>query len=149
MAKLPPFYHGTVFPRRHYGATADPDGTDDKEWKRLMFEWYGLLPLDGDKWSTWAYCPHAVGLWKGQRRPAACRENKCKWPIRYPLWDHTRAWRNSDGRVVITAEPYGNPFDSAEDYTRMRSELRAIDAHVVFEGRSPYGASYLLAVLPL
>ena len=132
-------YFNTPVPRRYYGATAT-GGTDDRVWKRLMREWYGLTPCRGDAWETWARCPHHVG---SGRCPRNCRE----WESSHrPLWDHARAWRDLDGNVVITLEPWGDPFHEAEAYARLTAELDAHGIRVGFEGRSPYGASYLLAL---
>lgn len=133
--------------RPHYAASVS-GCTDDALWKRLMLEWYGLTPARGLAWLTWAWCPHRLA---GRR----CSGDRCTddggrprtWRDRFqPIWDHARAWRTADGELVLTLEPYGNPFDVAPEYAAMVAELDALGVVAGFEGRSPYGASYIVFV---
>jgi len=103
--------------RPHYAAVVT-GSTDDAVWKRLMREWYGLTPARGLNWYYWADCPHRI---VGMRCPSAFgpdhrvdKDYRCHrwhWDHNELLWDHARAWRNADGELVITLEPYGNPYD--------------------------------------
>ena len=78
-----------------------------------MKDWYGLIPLPGVRWWSAAQCPHRLV----RRR---CESGYCRW-VRdggwnWPLWDHARAWRNTDGALVISLEPWGSPFDIAGSF---------------------------------
>lgn len=141
-----PVYFNSPIPRRYFGATAT-GGTDQDEWKRLMREWYGLVPCRGYAWHDWAMCPHRVGNGR-------CPENCAEWRSKHmsgcrAVWDHERAWRDVNGLVVITLEPYGDPFmkEEAETVERLRALVDPMGIEVNFEGRSPYGASYMLALM--
>lgn len=127
---------------RHYGTASTGDDTTDKIWKQLMFEWYGLRPCQGEKWITWSYCPHRIGL--RERRPRNCHGN-CK--PHTDLWDHARAWRTDTDDCVITLEPYSDPFSSTNEYIKLAEPLKSMDIKVLFKGRSPYGASYMLMLV--
>lgn len=48
---------------------------------------------------------------------------------------------------MITLEPYGNPFDAVDIYGEMERNLADLGLITCFEGRSPYGASYILFVM--
>ncbi|MBS4103885.1 hypothetical protein [Tsukamurella paurometabola] len=127
--------------RRHYGAPAATGNTDDAVWKQLMDEWYGLKPVRGDNWLLWAACPHRL---IGKR----CRCGGLPWQTTYSdVWDHARAWRNGDGTLVITLEPWGNPFDQTAQFVDLERDLTELGITTAFEGRSPYGASYILFLI--
>ena len=125
--------------RRFYGATETGDGTNDRTWKKLMPDWYGLPPLRGDGWIWGARCPHQI---VGKRCPSDGMD--CGGRLLSRLWDHARAWRDSDGIKVVTLEPWGNPFTSGAEYEKLLDGLAEHGVRVAFEGRSPYGASYVL-----
>jgi hypothetical protein len=130
-----------------YAATVT-GGTDERMWKRLMKQWYGLTPAHGDNWDGWAECPHRLVK---QRCESSTSGGYCRWVRegdwhRLP-WDHARAWRNSDGELVITLEPWGNPFDIADTFAALKRHLDDLGVAVSFEGRSPYGASYILFLM--
>ena len=130
----PRIYAAGPITRQHYGAVTT-GGTDDRIHKQLMTQWYGLTPMTGPSWRRGARCPHHV---IGKR----CTEHRCV-PTR-TLWDHARAWRDTDGIKVITLEPWGDPFQSADDYQTLQTQLAALNINITYEGRSPYGASYVL-----
>jgi len=126
------YRHGPIS-RLHYGACIDGNFTDDRAHKQLMRDWYGLTPMTGHSWRYGAQCPHHV---VGRR---------CELHYNLPaIWDHPRAWRDSDGIKVVTLEPWGNPFASVEEYARLEAECQDFGINIRFEGRSPYGASYIL-----
>lgn len=131
------------FPRPHFGATVT-GGTNTALHKQLMREWYGLNPVRGDGWWDWAVCPHRL------------TGRKCSDPMKCALtkehrtgcgvWDHARAWRANGGDLIYTLEPYGNPYDHTEDFAELERDLARIGVVTAFEGRSPYGASYIIFV---
>lgn len=133
--------------RPYYAATVT-GSTDDDLWKQLMFDWYGLRPLRDYGWLRSAHCPRRLAAPEGTHRTGC--PDICDWKERvlggsgYPLWDHARAWRNPDNDLVITLEPYGNPFDLVEDFTHLKAALDDLGVVTAFEGRSPYGASFIL-----
>lgn len=124
--------------RPRYGATG-AGYTNDAVWKKLMRDWYGLRPVAGDGWM--AYCPHRL---IGKRCNGYNRYGgpPCVWMTlnRPVVWDHARAWRDRAGVMVITLEPYGSPRQLGE----LERDLSAMGVVSYFEGRSPYGASYIL-----
>lgn len=134
---------------RPFYASAVTGCTDYALWKRLMHDWYGLTPVRGAGWVNWGMCPHKI---VGKR----CRDQwgkptsdhyQCEWAIRrdyWPAWDHPRAWRNVEGEVVLTSEPWGNPLDFHPMFAALETELDALGIATAFEGRSPYGASCVL-----
>lgn len=128
--------------RRHYGATTYSMGTDDSVWKKLMGEWYGLKPVPGDGWlrGSWSLD------WVAKRRCALPDCGDSDLHELAPVWDHTRAWRDRDGEKVLTLEPYGNPFETypAAQFASLRRMCEDRGLDIGFEGRSPYGASYIL-----
>lgn len=133
-------YRGGPISRLHYGAVSPATGcTDHRTHRRLMADWYGLTPLTGWHWWTGAACPHRA---VSRRCPG--------WPTcqPLPLWDHPRAWRDSDGIKTVTLEPWGNPFRTIEAYFDLTEALEPLNAAVAYEGRSPYGASYVLFIKP-
>jgi hypothetical protein len=125
--------------RLHYGAIHTGYGTDHDIWQKLMWDWYGLKPESDDGWRR--------GAWDLEW----LAEPSCELPeigVHYPspVWDHARAWRDRDGEKVVTLEPYGNPFEthSSAMFADLRSLCEARGIDISFEGRSPYGASYIL-----
>ena len=123
--------------REHYGAVSPTTGcTNDHTHKQLMTQWYGLTPLTGHHWRNGAKCPHHAAN-------KQCRDPDC-YGSTSTLWDHARAWRDTDHTKVITLEPWGNPFTSTPEYQKLRNELDPLNVHITYEGRSPYGASYIL-----
>ncbi|QSM92993.1 hypothetical protein I3U40_18220 [Mycobacteroides abscessus subsp. abscessus] len=138
---LPVVYERGPIDRLFYGATEDPRGADYGTWKRLMRDWYGLTPLRGDAWVTRALCAHNL---VGKKCPAVSCPIVAQFMDRPGLWDHARAWRTHGGELVFTLEPWGNPFDSVDIHAAMERELDAIGVSMAFEGRSPYGSSYVL-----
>ncbi|TXI55919.1 hypothetical protein [Mycolicibacter arupensis] len=125
--------------RPFYAATAS-GCTDEAIHKRLMLEWYGLTSVRGSAWYQWAYCPCRLS---GKRCVRECMSWKLRPSIR-GIWDHARAWRNADGDLVFTTEPWGNPFDTTDEFASLTAELDELGIVTSFEGRSPYGASYVL-----
>jgi hypothetical protein len=127
--------------RPHYAASTS-GSTDDGEWKRLMRDWYGLIPARS--WFRLPSCPHPLVRKHCQRGTGIC-----PWqPSRYrPLWDHCRYWRDPDSATVITLEPWCNPFDVTDIYFEMERTLDILGIVTCFEGRSPYGASFILFLM--
>lgn len=126
-------------PRPYYAATASGSADSDVH-KKLMLEWYGLTPVRGSAWYSWADCPCRLVSKR-------CGNECSPWTVRdgySGIWDHARAWRNADGELVITMEPWGSPYDAAYVFARLAKELRELGIVTCFEGRSPYGASYIL-----
>ena len=118
--------------RPYYGASWT--GCIEPElWKKLVFEWYGLTPMPADKWTSGARHPAQV---VGKRVPVGDRSLR--------LWDHARAWRDSDGVKVVTLEPWGSPFERGPEFEELAGVCVDLGISTVFEGRSPYGASYIL-----
>jgi hypothetical protein len=48
---------------------------------------------------------------------------------------------------VVKLEPYGNPLDFPQRFAALETELNALGVVMSFEGRSPYGASYVLFLM--
>lgn len=137
-------YDQAPVPRAHYAASVS-GCTDDSVHRRLMTEWYGLTPVRGTGWMEWARCPHRLA---GVRCPTGDPSN-CALTAPYRecgIWDHARAWRDVHGDLVFTLEPWGNPFDRAAEFAEVERELRGLGIATSFEGRSPYGASYVLFI---
>jgi len=143
--------------RPHYGSAEATASTDEAVWKRLTHEWYGLTPVRGMNWCYWAYCPHWI---IGKRCPTLQRrtgdyiyhdKHHCRNTWRHDhnplLWDHARAWRNAAGELVITLEPWGNPYDYAPSFHALERDLDALGIVTCFEGRSPYGATYIMFLM--
>lgn len=129
-------------PRMHYAASEN-GCTDTPTHRRLMREWYELTPVRGTAWWEWARCPHRLA---GVRCPTRDPMN-CALVVPYRMcgiWDHGRAWRDVRGDLVVTLEPWGNPFDRTDEFAELERELQGLDIATAFEGRSPYGASYVL-----
>lgn len=131
--------------RTHYGATIT-GCTDDALHKKYMLEWYGLAPVRNSwNWKRWAYCPHR--LINGKPCAEGRDDGRCEIVGEsYPngIWDHARAWRNGDGDLVYTVEPWGNPVLAAEEILDLSQRLEKHGIVMSFEGRSPYGSSYVL-----
>lgn len=127
--------------RVHYGAVVT-GCTDDRLWKKYMQEWYGLTAVRGDGWFLQPRCIHKLIDKK-------CLSHTCPVVRKYDshhvgIWDHARAWKNGSGEKVFTSEPWGDPLDTAQARLEMERELAELGITVSFEGRSPYGASYIL-----
>lgn len=140
-----PQFANTPFPRLCYAASVT-GSTNAELHKRLMREWYGLTPARASAYWLWSACPHRlVGKRCTSRDAELC---ELSMPFREVqggyLWDHDRAWRNSRGELVYTLEPYGNPFHHADEFREMEAALRSIGVAASVEGRSPYGASYII-----
>jgi hypothetical protein len=133
--------------RPYYGAT-ESSCTDNTIWRRLMRQWYGLRAVKGWNWREYAYCPHWL---IGKRCPERLGHELCSFKhvraFEYPVWDHARAWRDEDGCRVVTLEPFSNPFDQVNDFEHLQGTLTDIGITTSFEGRSPYGASYILFLM--
>lgn len=129
-------YDGGPIDRTHYAAVAS-GSTNDAVWKRLMRQWYGLTPARKN-WSLGANCPHRL---VGRR----CGVASCHWSYTKfsPVWDHARLW-TYEGELVLTLEPYGNPWNMANKFDDLERSLDAMGISTAFEGRSPYGASFIL-----
>lgn len=128
--------------RLHYSATVAAS-TDDAVWKQNMADWYGLFPVRGNAWFMMPFCAHKL---VGKKCPG---RSGCPVHARYHrkrghLWDHARAWRNRAGELVFTLEPWGDPLKTAVARMEMEKELAEIGVAVSYEGRSPYGASFIL-----
>ncbi|MCB1257809.1 MAG: hypothetical protein KDB26_11925 [Microthrixaceae bacterium] len=136
-------YTNGAVPRIHYAAT-ESGGTEDKPHKKLMREWYGLKPVSGHAWYTWALCPHRLVGMKCESQRGAYGRCPIYYSHGYPAYDHPRAWRDGDGNLVITLEPWGNPFAQHDELTTLATDLNGIGVAMAYEGRSPYGASYVL-----
>lgn len=152
--------YGQGEPQGFIGTASESGGTDDDKHKRLMKKWYGLTSMAHD----WTYpCPYRL---LGQHEPETDESGELKtydaeWDDQDQLchcdsirtlqhtpgfelvWDHVRGWYDSLGRPVITLEPYGFPrIEEVESYVAPLERVR-----VGFEGRSPYGASYVLFLI--
>jgi hypothetical protein len=127
--------------RPYYGSTVT-GSTDAKLHKTYMKDWYGLTPLAGDAWRWSAFCAHTL---VGKKCEDAKQGHRCA-PLEglTEIWDHARAWKTEKGERVITLEPWGNAIAQAEMVKHLVSELGKLGIVVAFEGRSPYGASYIL-----
>ncbi|MFZ2239803.1 MAG: hypothetical protein WAV90_09710 [Gordonia amarae] len=137
-------WRGGVGPMSRPDYAASESGTTDyAEHKRLMREWYGLLPMPAAGWHASADCAHWLIGKRCPTAPLQCGLIR-EWMAPNGPWDHARAWRSEDGDRVITLEPWGSPIVDAPALERMMSALRGIDVYSCFEGRSPYGASYVL-----
>lgn len=142
---MPTLYPEAPFPRMYFGATAD-GYTDDTLHKKYAQEWYRLTPLRGDAWRESARCAHRL---IGKRCPSK-KDNKyaeCELMRRYEregIWDHARAWRSAYGDLVFTLEPWGSPIWEANRIGKLATELEQLGIAMSFEGRAPYGSSYVL-----
>lgn len=128
---------------RQYYAASHTGDTDHALHKQFMMEWYGLRP-GGRSWDTWYYrATCECWLLTGRNCSIECQyRGRDLYGL---IWDHPRAWRHikTDERV-LTLEPYGNPFDVYENYLKLEKDMRSKGIAISFEGRSPYGASYVL-----
>ncbi len=130
--------------RQPYGAGAS--GYPDKDvWDDYMLEWYGLTPVrdeDGDYLRP--VCPHLlVDENAHPDNPLECPLNDTNSDF-WPVIDHARLWTNEAGERVLTVEPWGNPFDMMDKFVALEKELDMLGVATCFEGRSPYGASFVL-----
>lgn len=138
---------GQGSPRGFVGTASESGTTSESEHKRLMKKWYGLTPMEDD----WTY-PCLYRLW-GLHTPAldiddvvdedpfCCCHFAGHQGISDLVWDHVRGWYTADRHrtPVVTVEPYGFPrVREVMDY------VAPLGLRVGFEGRSPYGASYVL-----
>ena len=132
-----PTYVSGPVDRLTHGASASGN-TDRELWKQLMWEWYQLRPAPD--WAYGVQCPHRL---VGQE--CTSDDQLCSWDgSRFgPIWDHARMWTNPAGELVLTLEPYGNPFVQAEAFAALERELDELGIATFFEGRSPYGATYV------
>jgi hypothetical protein len=130
--------HGPM-DRLSYGAAVS-GSTDEARWKLFAFEWFGLTPLRGRAWRERAWCAHYVA---GVRCTDECNIQE---HVDMVLWDHARAWRDRSGRVVVTLEPWGNPFGPEHfgQFQRLMDYVAPYGIGVGFEGLSPYGSSYTI-----
>lgn len=148
-----PVYYSGPITRRFYAAAADKGRIDYAVWKRLMREWYGLTPLRGSGWVDRARCAHNLVGKKCQGLSSCPKTKACPVALKHlasngGLWDHARAWRSVDGELVFTVEPWGNPFDHPEAYAALKRDLTELGIESCFEGRSPYGATYIMFMTP-
>ena len=119
-----------------------PPATTRDEHEDRMRRWYGLTPAQGDICFDWL---HHEG--RGGRCPALynkpCPGHPPDWfldPTR--VMDHARTWRDSDGRKVITAEPY-NPLDPAA-LAKLADEH---DLEITVSGKSPWYPGWTTLVM--
>lgn len=135
------YEYGPVY-RQHYAASRC-GGTNAVIHKKLMRQWYGLRAPETDAdWYAYA-CPHILTA----NPPSDGMSHRCyaQWfPVYRDIWDHARLWYDSEGTPVITLEPWGSPITHADMLTCFTRELSDIGIVTAFEGRSPYGASYVL-----
>lgn len=135
------YNHGPV--KRLYHGAAEMDANDPLH-KKYMKEWYFLDPAPGSSWIHSGYCAHHV---LGKRCPKSKKINGycgIVYPHLWDIWDHCRAWRAENGNRVITLEPWGSPILDAEKIRALQDSLKDIGIDMGFEGRAPYGSSYIL-----
>lgn len=154
--------YGQGKPAGFIGTASEGAGTDENKHKRLMKKWYGLTPFEYD----WVYpCPYRLlgehepeldefGEYEGPRYTGfsdrddqLCHCDSVRVYKHTPgfqlVWDHARGWNDKFGRPVITLEPYGFPkIEEVESFVAPLERIR-----IGFEGRSPYGASYVLFLI--
>jgi hypothetical protein len=115
----------------------------EAQWRASMLAWHGLTPAPGRDWPGKAACAH----WLTRKGHRGMRENCSPWWARVTLWDHARAWLDTDGNRVITLEPYCAPGSEhfAESLAELRARLDPLDVTVLgVDGRSPYGADVVV-----
>lgn len=128
--------------RQPYGAGAS--GYPFMEvWDHYMLEWYGLTPVrDAEGEYPRPVCPHLLVDEK------AHEDSLLVCPLLdtdfWPVSDHARLWKNEAGERVLTLEPWGNPFEMVDEFAALERELDTLGVATCFEGRSPYGASFVL-----
>jgi len=128
--------------RQPYGAGAQ--GYPDMDvWDECMLEWFGLTPVrDAEGEYLRSVCPHHL------IDENAHSDNLLECPLNdsdfWPVIDHARLWTNEAGERVLTVEPWGNPFDMVVKFAALEKELDLLGIATCFEGRSPYGASFVL-----
>lgn len=137
------WYTGGPMVRKYYAATAT-GSLEFETQKRLMREWYMLDTKDTcvSECRQKAQCEHWLATGEAHEN-GVCLSSRT-W-LYGSLWDHARAWQHvATGERVLTLEPYGNPFDQHDEFVKLKRDMAAVGVSVSFEGRSPYGASYVL-----
>lgn len=127
--------------RQPYGAGAS--GYPDMDvWDSCMLEWYGLTPVrDAEGEYLRPVCPHILVDENDHADMVMCPLLDTPF---WPVSDHARLWTNEAGERILTLEPWGNPFDMVDKFVALEKELDMLGVATCFEGRSPYGASFVL-----
>jgi hypothetical protein len=109
-----------------------------------MLEWYGLTPVRDEAGEYLRrMCPHIL-VDENAHSDMAILTCPLLDTDFWPVSDHPRLWTNEAGERVLTLEPWGNPFEMVDEFAALERELDTIGVATCFEGRSPYGASFVL-----
>jgi hypothetical protein len=124
------------------------DGNPPDTWRRRMLAWYGLTPADGGacclrrllgkrcvRHRSHGHYPHAT-----DRDTCLC----VRYPLYLGLMDHTRMWRDTDGRLVFTTVPY---HPAPTEIVTFTAEMAAEGITVTVGERSSWYPGYTTLLL--